>query len=85
MVDAALSLADVEGTYGGKPPVSLNGFDLIWENGAAVHVRPLLMVPMPRFEHGNLRCIHTVPCSRKHAFSKGCAICTQIASAVSEC
>lgn len=39
MVDAVLSLSDVEGTYGGKPPASLNGFDLIWENGAAVHVR----------------------------------------------
>lgn len=36
MVDAALSLADVEGVYGGKPPSSLNGFDLVWENGAAV-------------------------------------------------
>lgn len=36
MVDAALSLADVEGVYGGKPPASLNGFDLVWENGAAV-------------------------------------------------
>lgn len=40
MVDAALSLSDVEGNYGGKPPTSLNGFDLIWENAAAVHVRP---------------------------------------------
>lgn len=38
MVDAALSLADVEGTYAGKPPASLNGFDLVWENGAAVQV-----------------------------------------------
>lgn len=36
MVDAALSLVDVEGAYGGKPPASLNGFDLVWENGAAV-------------------------------------------------
>lgn len=40
MVDAALTLADVEGNYiGSKPPSSLNGFDLIWENAAAVHVR----------------------------------------------
>jgi hypothetical protein len=38
MVDAALSLTDVEGTFGGKPPASLNGFDLIWENGAPVQV-----------------------------------------------
>jgi hypothetical protein len=40
MVDAALTLADVGGNYaGGKPPVSLNGFDLIWENTSPVHVR----------------------------------------------
>eukprot|EP00892_Ulva_mutabilis_P002744 jgi/Ulvmu1/12470/UM009_0122.1 len=40
MVDAALSLADVEGVHAGKPPASLNGFDLVWENGAAVQVHP---------------------------------------------
>lgn len=39
MVDAALSLTDVEGVYAGKPPASLNGFDLVWENGAAVQAR----------------------------------------------
>jgi hypothetical protein len=40
MVDAALTLADAEGHYAGsKPPASLNGFDLIWENTAPVHVR----------------------------------------------
>lgn len=54
MVDAALSLADVEGVYGGKPPSSLNGFDLVWENGAAVqaclHGAGLFCVPHASLE-----------------------------------
>jgi hypothetical protein len=50
MVDAALTLADVAGNYAsGKPPASLNGFDLIWEHTSPVHVRfspaPCHLVP----------------------------------------
>jgi tubulin polyglutamylase TTLL9 len=38
MVDAALTLADVEGQFGGNPPTSLHGFDLICDNGSFVQV-----------------------------------------------
>jgi hypothetical protein len=41
MVDAALSLADVNNEFGGHPPASYNGFDLICDNGSFVQVRVL--------------------------------------------
>ena len=37
-VDAALTLADVEGQFGGSPPASHGGFDLICDNNAFVQV-----------------------------------------------
>lgn len=39
-VDAALTLADVEGQFGGQPPVSHNGFDLICDQNQLVQARP---------------------------------------------
>jgi tubulin polyglutamylase TTLL9 len=38
MVDAALSLADVDNQFGGNTPASYNGFDLICDNGSFVQV-----------------------------------------------
>lgn len=44
MVDAALSLADVDGQFAGNPPASFNGFDLICDNGSFMQAR--LLLPM---------------------------------------
>ena len=37
-VDAALTLADIEGNFGGNLPVSYNGFDLIFDNNNFIQV-----------------------------------------------
>ena len=42
MVDAALSLADVDGQFGGNLPASYNGFDLICDNGSFMQARSTL-------------------------------------------
>eukprot|EP01025_Chloroclados_australasicus_P052470 TRINITY_DN6119_c0_g1_i2.p2 TRINITY_DN6119_c0_g1~~TRINITY_DN6119_c0_g1_i2.p2 ORF type:complete len:111 (+),score=5.64 TRINITY_DN6119_c0_g1_i2:207-539(+) len=40
MVDAALTLADVEQEFNGNLPLSFNGFDLICDNGELVQAHP---------------------------------------------